>query len=167
MPAKEDCVACSLVRGKLRDEDKDVQIKGNGEEDPFDEDDDDEGMCDEDKGSGKEDGVETGKIGQPKSSELLKEDNESRNEDSEETGNGTCEPKSSELSYSERRAKNIEKNKKLLEEVNARYPIPKGLGNKKAPKERVSKMKAHSDKLAVRQESESQTRRDKEQLRYF
>ena len=154
MPAKEDCAARSLVKGELRDEEKDVQLKGNGEDDPFDDKEEDEGTRNENKESRKEDGEETGNICEPKSSEPLKENDESRKEASEETGNGTCEPKSSELSYSQRRKKNTEENKRLLEEVFARHPIPEGLENKKTPKEQVSKKKARSDKPAVRRESQ-------------
>jgi hypothetical protein len=89
MPAKEDCAARSLVKSKLGDEDMDDQLKGNGEEDPFDDEEDDEGSHNENKESRKEDdGEETGNIGEPKSSEILKENDESRKEDSEETGNG-------------------------------------------------------------------------------
>src|SRR5271168_2395315 len=64
--------------------------------------------------------------------------------------------KSSELSYNQRRKKNIEENKRLLEEVmGGRHPISESLGNKKTPKERVTKnLKAHSDEPAVRRESQ-------------
>ena len=103
MPAKEDCAARSLVKGELRDEDNDLQLKpeGNDEEEPFDNEDIElEGMGKENKESS-EDGEETGNTGAPKSSELLKENNESTMEDREENGNGICEPKSSELSYNQ------------------------------------------------------------------
>src|ERR1700678_3690662 len=126
MPAKEDCAARSLVKGELQDKEEVVPLKDNGEDDSVVDEDDDEGTR-----------------------------KESRKEDGEETGN-ICEPKSSELSYNQRRKKNIEENKRLLEEVmGGRHPISESLGNKKTPKERVTKnLKAHSDEPAVRRESQ-------------
>ena len=144
MPAKEDCAARVLVKGELRDEEKVVPLKGNREDDSLD-DEDDEGTRNE---SRKEDGEETGNICEPKSNELLKETDETREEDSEETGNSTCEPKSSELSYNQRRKKNIEENKRLLEKVMGPHRISESLGNKK------TKKKARSDEPAVRRESQ-------------
>ena len=153
MPAKEDCAARSLVKGELRDEEEVVPLKDNGEDDSVVDEDDDEGTR---KESRKEDGEETGNICEPKTNKLSKENNETMEEDSEETGNSTCEPKSSELSYNQRRKKNIEENKRLLEEVmGGQHPISESLGNKKTPKERVTKnLKAHSDEPAVRRESQ-------------
>ena len=141
MPAKEDCDARSLVKTELRDEEKVVPLKVNGEDDSLDDEDDDAGTRNE---SRKEDGEDTGNNC---------ENDETREEDSEETGNSTCEPKSSELSYNQRREKNIEENKRLLEEVMGRHPISESLGNKKTPKERVTK-KTHSAEPAVRRESQ-------------
>lgn len=152
MPAKEDCAARSLVKGEMRDEEEVVQLKGNGKEECLDDEEDNEGTRNE---SRKEDGEQTGNIHEPKSNELSNEIDETREEDSEETGNSTCEPKSSELSYYQRREKNIEENKRLLEEVMGRHPISESLRleNKKTLKERVTK-KARSDDPAVRQESQ-------------
>lgn len=149
MPAKEDCAARSLIKGELRDEEKDVQPKGNGEDDSFEDEEHDEGTRNESR---------TENIREAKSSELSKENNESREEDSEETG--TCEPKSCELSYNQRREKNIEENKRLLAEVMGGHP---GLENKKLTKERrVSTKKAHSDEPADRRKSQ----RNRDNRRY-
>ena len=153
MPAKEDCAARSLVKGELRDEEKVVQLKGNGEDDSLDDEDDVEGMRNE---SRKEDGKETGNICEPKSNELSKENDEISGEDSE-TRNSTGGPNSSELSYNERRKKNIEENKRLLEEVMGSHSISESLGKKKTPKERVTKKKARSDEPAVRRELQRNT----------
>lgn len=134
----------SIVKGEVGDEAKDVQL-GDGGEDPLDNGDIGGTQVNDESTMEDSDGENGG---------THKVNDESTIEDSEEIGNNTCEPKSGELSYYQRREKNIEELKRILDEVKAKHPITKDQPKKDKVKKMVSKKKAHSAEPAVRRTSQ-------------
>ena len=95
--AQEDCSARSLVKGETQDEAEDVQAKKFGEEGLAD------GESDEEKNLDDDNSEERGSKNKASAKSVKKK--------------GISE-------YAQRREKNIAENKKLLEELNAKYPMP-------------------------------------------
>ena len=124
--AQEDCASRSLVKGDPQGKTKDEQPKEDAEEN----DDNDNKLEDEE------------------------DEEESSALDTEEAAKSTSGSQQGPSEYLQNKQRNIEELKRRLDEVKAKYPVPKDLEPKQGLKSSALKRKTvHSNEPVVRRES--------------